>query len=255
MGFRITEGVRWLYGPVGFPHYSGDLKDLVLSPHPQSEIERQFGIIAVITHYDSVGICARPTYTRQCRHALARTRSTPSDRHTPSDRQVPFARRGTSRLTRYTLSDRYFHGGCSGEAPGALAGWLLMVWGSWVVYYARSPDHQQPSHKCPRCFSTAASVKMTYVTGWTSSIGHVISRQTGCTSSSKRTSSIRGGMSIGRERPRPSQGMPALSCARWPYPNTRIVVESGDSNYSEPSCQYDLLTGGEGHWFEVAVTV
>ena len=44
-------------------------------------------------------------------------------------------------LTRYTLSDRrgltrqesYFHGGCSGEAPGALAGWLLMVGGSCVV--------------------------------------------------------------------------------------------------------------------------
>ena len=63
MGFHITEGVRWLYGPVGFPHYCGDLEDLVLSPHQQSEIERQFGIIAVIKHYDSVGICAGPTYT------------------------------------------------------------------------------------------------------------------------------------------------------------------------------------------------
>ena len=75
----------------------------------------------------------RANVHRQCRHALARTRSTPSDRHTPSDRQVPFGRRGTSRLTRYTLSDRrglrrqetYFHGGCSGEAPGALAGRLV----------------------------------------------------------------------------------------------------------------------------------
>ena len=133
MAFHITEGVRWLYGPVGFPHHRGDLEDLVISPRQQSEIERQFGIIAVIKRYDSVGICAGPTYTRQCRHALARTRSTPSDRHTPSDRQVPFGRRGTSRLTRYTLSDRrglrrqeiYFHGGCSGEAPGALAGRLV----------------------------------------------------------------------------------------------------------------------------------
>ena len=47
MGLHITEGVRWLYGPVGFPHYRGDLEDLVLSPLQQNEIERQFGIIAV----------------------------------------------------------------------------------------------------------------------------------------------------------------------------------------------------------------
>jgi len=51
--------------------------------------------------------------------------------------------------------------GRAGGCPAALAGWLLMVWGSWVVYYARSPDHQQPSRKCPRCFSTTASVKIT----------------------------------------------------------------------------------------------
>ena len=44
MGFHMTEGVRWLYGPVGFPHHCGDLEDLVLSPHQQSEIERQFEI-------------------------------------------------------------------------------------------------------------------------------------------------------------------------------------------------------------------
>ena len=63
MAFHITEGVRWLYGPVGFPHYRGDLEDLVLSPRTQSEIERKLGIIAVIKPYDSVGICAGPTYT------------------------------------------------------------------------------------------------------------------------------------------------------------------------------------------------
>ena len=53
----------------------------------------------------------------------------------------------------------------AGRMSGTLAGWLLMVWGSWVVYYARSPDHQQPSRKCPRCFSTTASVKITLLTG------------------------------------------------------------------------------------------
>ena len=37
MATNFTEGVRWLYGPVG--------------------------IIAVIRRYDSVGICAGPTYT------------------------------------------------------------------------------------------------------------------------------------------------------------------------------------------------
>ena len=37
----------------------------------------------------------------------------------------------------------------AGRMSGSLAGWLLMVWGSWVVYDARSPDHQQPSRKCP----------------------------------------------------------------------------------------------------------
>ena len=52
-----------MYGPRAFPHYSGDLEDLVISPRQQSEIERQFGIFAVIKHYDSDGICAGPTYT------------------------------------------------------------------------------------------------------------------------------------------------------------------------------------------------
>ena len=40
--------------------------------------------------------------------------------------------------------------GCSGRAPGrpggcpgAVAGWLLMDGGSWVVYYVRSPDHRR----------------------------------------------------------------------------------------------------------------
>ena len=40
--------------------------------------------------------------------------------------------------------------GCNGRAPGrpggcpgAVAGWLLMDGGSWVVYYVRSPDHRR----------------------------------------------------------------------------------------------------------------
>ena len=51
-----------------------------------------------------------------------------------------------------------------GRMSGPLARWLLMVRGSWVVYYARYPDHQQPSRKCPRCFSTTASVKINLLT-------------------------------------------------------------------------------------------
>ena len=155
MVFHMTEGVTWQYGP----HYLPDgANKWSLTPAELTRLYECFGIIAFVRHYDKPGIWAGPTCTRQCRHALARTRSTPSDRHTPSDRQVPFGRRGTSRLTRYTLSDRrglsrqetYFHGGCSGEAPGALAGRLLMVGGTCVVYYPRSPDHQQPSRNCAR---------------------------------------------------------------------------------------------------------
>ena len=51
-----------MYGFYG-QGFSGDIEDLVISPRKQSEIERQFGIYAVIKHYDSVGICAGPTYT------------------------------------------------------------------------------------------------------------------------------------------------------------------------------------------------
>ena len=57
--FRMVR----MYGGSTLPHFSGDTEDLVISPRQQSEIERQFGIIAVIKHYDSVGICAGPTYT------------------------------------------------------------------------------------------------------------------------------------------------------------------------------------------------
>ena len=52
-----------MYGPSTFPHFSGDIEDLVISPRQQSVIERQFGIYAVIKQYDSIGICAGPTYT------------------------------------------------------------------------------------------------------------------------------------------------------------------------------------------------
>jgi len=93
-------------------------------------------------------------------------------------------------------------GGC----PGAVAGWLFMVGGSWVVYYVRSPHHRQPFRKCPRCFPTPSSSKRTYVTGYSnSSFGHIIPRQTGCTSSSKRTWASRRDMSIGRGRRRLSE--------------------------------------------------
>ena len=144
-----------MYGPHYLPACVNE-EHYILTPDQHSVLERRYGLIAVVRRYDTPGICVGPTCTRQCRHALARTRPIPSDRHTPSDRQVPFARRGTSRLTRYTMSDRrgltrqesYLHGRCSGEAPGALAGWLLMVGGSCEVYYPRSPDHQQPSRKC-----------------------------------------------------------------------------------------------------------
>jgi len=127
MGLIITEGVTLMFGPHYLP---ADLNDELywLTPDQLSRLEIRYGLIATLRRYDTAGICVGPTCTRQCRHALARTRPIPSDRHTPSDRQVPFARRGTSRLTRYTMSDRrgltrqesYLHGRCSGEAPGHL---------------------------------------------------------------------------------------------------------------------------------------
>ena len=159
----MTEG-KWVYGPLPASDYVRHNLPLLLTFHQKMTIKR-LGVSAVIRRYDALGICAGPTCTRQCRHALARTRSIPPDRHTASDRRGPFARRGTSRLTRYNMSDRrgltrhvgYFHGGCSGEAPGALAGWLLMVGGSCEVHYPRSPDHQQPSCKCPRTSARPAT--------------------------------------------------------------------------------------------------
>ena len=151
----MTEG-RWVYGPLPVSDDHGDLTPLSFTAHQQSEIERVFGVSAVIRHYDRLGIWVGPPCTRQCRYALARTRSIPPDRHTASDRRGPFARRGTSRLTRYNMSDRRGLGR-SGEAPGALAGWLLMVGGSCEVYYPRSPDHQQPSRKCPRTSARPAT--------------------------------------------------------------------------------------------------
>ena len=164
----MTEG-RWVYGPLPVSDDHGDLTPLSFTAHQQSEIERVFGAIAVIRHYDRLGIWVGPPCTRQCRHALARTRSLPPDRHTPSDRRGPFARRGTSRLKRYNMSDLrgltrhvgHFHAGCSGEPPAALTGWLVMAGGACAVYYPRSPDHQQPPRKCPRtsaCPATGASV-------------------------------------------------------------------------------------------------
>ena len=52
-----------IHGPSTFPHFSCDIEDLVISPRQQSVIERLFGIYAVIKQYDSIGICAGPTYT------------------------------------------------------------------------------------------------------------------------------------------------------------------------------------------------
>ena len=157
MAFGIIDG-RWVYGPFPFQDHHGDGTPLSLTGHQESEIERLFGVAAVIRYYDRFGIWVGPPCTRPCRYALARTRPIPPDRHTASDRRGPFALRGTSRLTRYNMSDRrgltrhvgYFHGGCSGEAPVTLAGGLLMVGGSCEVHYPRSPDHQQPSRKCRR---------------------------------------------------------------------------------------------------------
>ena len=105
MAFGMIEG-RWVYGPLSFSDNHGDLTPLSFTAHQQSEIERVFGAIAVIRHYDRLGIWVGPPCTRQCRYALARTRSIPPDRHSTSDRRGPFARRGTSRLTRYKMSDR-----------------------------------------------------------------------------------------------------------------------------------------------------
>ena len=164
MALAMTEG-RWVYGPLPVSDHHGDRTPLSLTDHQHREIERVFGAIAVIRHYDRLGIWVGPPCTRQCRHAFARTRPLPPDRHTPSDRRGPFARRGTSRLKRYNMSDLrgltrhvgHFHAGCSGEAPAALTGWLVMVGGACAVYYPRSPDHQQPPRKCPRTSASPAT--------------------------------------------------------------------------------------------------
>ena len=76
-----------------------------------------------------------------------------------------------------------------------------------------------------------------------------MSRQTGCTSLSKGNLSIRWGMSIGRDRPRPSQRMPALSCARWPYTNTRCTVASDDVTYMVTCTEYPFLRACEDKVF------
>ena len=105
MAYGMTEG-RWVYGPLPVSDGHGDLTPLSFTAHQQSEIERVFGATAAIRHYDRLGIWVVPPCTRQCRYALARTTYIPPDRDTTSDRRGPFARRGTSRLTRYNMSDR-----------------------------------------------------------------------------------------------------------------------------------------------------
>ena len=77
-----------------------------------------------------------------------------------------------------------------------------------VVYYARSPDHQQTSRMWSRCVSTTSTMKCTRVTSKRSSIGEVMPRQLGCASSSKRASSR--DKSIGRNKLGPSQSMPCI---------------------------------------------
>ena len=77
----------------------------------------------------------------------------------------------------------------------------------------------------------------------------------GCASSAKRNLSIRRGMSIGRDIPRPSQCMPALSRARWPCTNAQCNVAPDDCNHSEFSVDCALLIGGEDLVFEIAAMV
>ena len=61
-------------------------------------------------------------------------------------------------------------------------------------------------------------------------------------------------MSIGRDRPRHSQGMPALSRARWPYTNTRCIVASDVNNYSVTTFESAVLIGGEEVWVVINAT-
>lgn len=164
MAFSMIEG-RWVYGPLRFTDGHGDLSPVCFTASQKISLMRKFQVRAVTRLLDTQGIWVGPPCTRQCRHAFARTRPLPPDRHTPSDRRGPFARRCTSRLKRYNMSDLrgltrhvgHFHAGCSGEAPAALTGWLVMVGGACAVYYPRSPDHQQPPRKCPRTSASPAT--------------------------------------------------------------------------------------------------
>ena len=62
-------------------------------------------------------------------------------------------------------------------------------------------------------------------------------------------------MSIGRDIPRPSQCMPALSRPRWPCTNAQCNVAPDDCTHSEFSVDCALLIGGEDQVFEIAAMV
>ena len=141
MAFHMTEGVRWLYGPVGCPHQRGDLEHLVLTPISRAQSTENSECVqssGATLHWAFVqGQRARDNAgMRRLGRGLSRPIDIPRliDKFRLLDEAQPL-------LTRYTLSDRrgltrqesYFHGRCSGEAPGALAGWLLMVGGSCVI--------------------------------------------------------------------------------------------------------------------------
>ena len=85
MAFNMTEGVTWMYGPHYLPAGITD-EHFILTRTQKWVFCARYHISYVIRSYSTPGICVGPTCTRQCRHALARTRSLPPDRHTPSDR-------------------------------------------------------------------------------------------------------------------------------------------------------------------------
>ena len=168
MAFSMIEG-RWVYGPLGFTDGHGDLKPVSFTASQQIVLMRRFRVIGVTRLLANPGIWVGPPCTRQCRHAFARTRPLPPDRHTPSDRRGPFAQRGTSRLKRYNMSDlrgltrhvgHFSRGlqwrttggtyGMAGDGRGSVCSILPTITRPSTATPQVPPDIRQPGNGCVR---------------------------------------------------------------------------------------------------------
>ena len=97
----VHRPARKMYGPVSMPEPSCYLTD-----RQHHTLYTRHQLTATIKYSIQCGIWVWSPCTRQCRHALARTRCIPSDRHIPTARRCPSARRCTSRRMSNNQSDR-----------------------------------------------------------------------------------------------------------------------------------------------------